>query len=39
MNSKYSTKIFIKMVYYLIDKIIDKPIKNIKIIAGYMLCR
>ena len=27
----------IKMIYYLTDKPIDKPIKNIKIIARYML--
>ena len=29
----------IKMVYYLIDKPIDKPVKNIKIAARYMLIR
>ena len=27
----------IKMVYYLIDKPIDKPVKNIKIIRCYMV--
>jgi len=29
----------IKMVYYLIDKPIDKTIKNIKIAARYMFIR